>query len=235
MNTITLQEYIDGTVARTLKHPTLPPGHADLIEVWGIGLGAEAGELADLVKKYLGHGHPLKREDVLKELGDVCWYATALALTLGGTDGPAKIWATHSREFPPKTLGRATRELLLAAAFGGAWSVDGVDWAMGELDEVTFSIRAFCALLPEPITVEEVWAANAAKLRERYPDGFDPKRSQARLVLKADNATSDLVRAARVLLASYKAHLLEGGYRHAPASTVDDLESALKRVEAANG
>lgn len=39
-----------------------------------IGLCGEAGEVADVVKKHLFQGHPLDRDKLVKELGDICWY-----------------------------------------------------------------------------------------------------------------------------------------------------------------
>lgn len=39
-----------------------------------IGLSGEAGEVADIIKKHLFQGHPLDRDKLIKELGDVCWY-----------------------------------------------------------------------------------------------------------------------------------------------------------------
>ena len=51
-----------------------------------MGLCGEAGEAIDVVKKHLAQGHPLDREHLAKELGDVAWYlaeaATALDLDL---------------------------------------------------------------------------------------------------------------------------------------------------------
>lgn len=47
--------------------------------VFGLGIAGEAGEVADLIKKEVGHGHPENREKVLKELGDVLWYVAAIA------------------------------------------------------------------------------------------------------------------------------------------------------------
>lgn len=49
---------------------------------WGLGLTGEAGEVADLLKKHVFHGHELDREKLVKELGDVLWYLAALADTL---------------------------------------------------------------------------------------------------------------------------------------------------------
>lgn len=50
---------------------------------FALGLAGEAGEAADLVKKYLFHGHPLDRDKIKKELGDVLWYVATMASTLG--------------------------------------------------------------------------------------------------------------------------------------------------------
>ena len=51
-----------------------------------MGLCGESGEAVDIVKKHLFHSHPLDREKLIKELGDVAWYlaeaATALDIPL---------------------------------------------------------------------------------------------------------------------------------------------------------
>ena len=51
-----------------------------------MGLCGESGEAIDIVKKWLAQGHTLDKEQLAKELGDVCWYlaetATALDLSL---------------------------------------------------------------------------------------------------------------------------------------------------------
>lgn len=78
-----------------------------------LGVAGEAGEVADLVKKHVGHGHALDADKVKKELGDVLWYVAVLAHRAG-------------------------------------------------------------------FTLETVAEANVAKLRARYPDGFDPERSKNR-------------------------------------------------------
>ena len=36
-----------------------------------MGLSAEAGEATDLVKKHLFQGHDLKKDELMKELGDI--------------------------------------------------------------------------------------------------------------------------------------------------------------------
>ena len=78
-----------------------------------MGLCGESGEVIDLVKKHLAQGHPLDRDKMIKELGDVAWY---LAET--------------------------------------AWVLD--------------------------VPLEEVFQQNIDKLKARYPEGFDSKRSLER-------------------------------------------------------
>lgn len=48
-----------------------------------MGLCGESGEVIDLVKKHLSQGHPLDRETLAKELGDVAWYLAETAYVLG--------------------------------------------------------------------------------------------------------------------------------------------------------
>lgn len=46
---------------------------------YAMGLSGEAGEVTDLIKKELFHGHPKNREEVKKELGDLMHYVAGLA------------------------------------------------------------------------------------------------------------------------------------------------------------
>lgn len=55
------------------------------IENGVLGLAGEAGEVADLLKKYLYQGHELDREKMIDEAGDVLWYIVELAAGLGVT------------------------------------------------------------------------------------------------------------------------------------------------------
>lgn len=50
-----------------------------------MGLAGEAGEVVDLLKKHLYHGHSLDRDKLTKELGDCLWYLAVLA-HLNGVD-----------------------------------------------------------------------------------------------------------------------------------------------------
>lgn len=66
--------------AATSKDPTLQ------FAVLGLGISGEAGEVSDIIKKVVGHGHELTpelKQKLSKELGDVLWYVAALADHLG--------------------------------------------------------------------------------------------------------------------------------------------------------
>jgi len=48
-----------------------------------LGLTGESGEVAEMIKKTFFHHHPLDREALAKELGDVLWYLAVMADALG--------------------------------------------------------------------------------------------------------------------------------------------------------
>lgn len=52
---------------------------------YAMGLSGEAGEVTDLIKKELFHGHDAQPEKVKKEIGDVLHYASGLATMYGFT------------------------------------------------------------------------------------------------------------------------------------------------------
>ncbi len=64
-----------------LQKRTSPNG-SDLTMV-ALGLTGESGEFADAVKKHLFQGHPLDREHLIEELGDILWYIFEGANFLG--------------------------------------------------------------------------------------------------------------------------------------------------------
>lgn len=98
-------------LAMRTSNKDLPPDEHLLNGV--LGLAGEAGEAADLVKKYKFQGHALDVEHVAKELSDVLWYVAETATAIG-------------------------------------------------------------------YDLETIMQMNIDKLRKRYPDGFDPERSQHR-------------------------------------------------------
>lgn len=52
---------------------------------YALGLVSEAGEVGDIIKKEIFHGHPQDRDAVKNELGDVFHYAAGLATMYGLT------------------------------------------------------------------------------------------------------------------------------------------------------
>ena len=79
---MTVNEY--QKLAMTTLNPAL--SKKDVLINGVMGLCGESGEAIDIVKKHLAQGHPLDKDHMAKELGDVAWYlaetATALGLTL---------------------------------------------------------------------------------------------------------------------------------------------------------
>ena len=75
---MTINEY------QALAMRTLNPALAkkDVLINGVMGLCGEAGEAIDLVKKHLAQGHPLDREALIGELGDVAWYLAETAHAL---------------------------------------------------------------------------------------------------------------------------------------------------------
>jgi NTP pyrophosphatase (non-canonical NTP hydrolase) len=55
----------------------------DVLVMGALGLTGEAGECADYIKKNLFQEHPLDKEVLAEELGDVLWYLAFLAAELG--------------------------------------------------------------------------------------------------------------------------------------------------------
>ena len=68
-------------LARETANMTL--GSFDRKINWCLGLAGETGELVDMVKKALYHGHALDEQEMTKELGDVVWYVANLAKEYG--------------------------------------------------------------------------------------------------------------------------------------------------------
>lgn len=75
---MTINEY-QSLALRTLN-PAL--SGKDVLINGVMGLCGEAGEAIDLVKKHLAQGHPLDRDALINELGDVAWYLAETARAL---------------------------------------------------------------------------------------------------------------------------------------------------------
>ena len=60
------------------------PEQCELLHA-AIGIAGEAGELLDAVRKRVFEGQPLDRENVIEELGDLCFYLEAAMQAIGVT------------------------------------------------------------------------------------------------------------------------------------------------------
>ena len=83
-----------------------------------LGLFGEGGECADIYKKFLYQGHPLDKNHIKKELGDVLWYISETASGLGctldeiGQMNIDKLKARYPFKFDPeKSMHRAEGDL----------------------------------------------------------------------------------------------------------------------------
>lgn len=81
-----LNEYQESVQRLLWDAPAKPISNEDATLLWNVlGLAGEAGEVADIVKKKIFHGHEVSNEKIAQELGDVLWYLTATAVKLGLT------------------------------------------------------------------------------------------------------------------------------------------------------
>lgn len=78
MSNITANQYQDGACSTAIFPKETALAYLTL------GLSGEAGEIANKAKKLIRDGDdPNKRQEIGKELGDVCWYIAVLADELG--------------------------------------------------------------------------------------------------------------------------------------------------------
>lgn len=169
------------------------------LAIFGLGIAGEAGEVADLLKKYLGHGHRLELEKLAKELGDVLWYVTAIGLSVGLPLEKvielniAKIKARH-----PKGFTHATAQ---AKADEAAPPMPHLAEALGQLKsqpDRAELLQAAAAVIP---------GATVNGTTIHLPDGIDRSSPDvARALGLADLATIG----AKVVKNRY-AYLPEGG------------------------
>lgn len=145
-----------------------------------LGLVGESGEVCDLVKKHVLHGHALDREKLIKELGDVLWYNIALRLD-AGREVP-QHWNGHDWIEPPDAGDIANEALELFDHSGNVRMAlsdlppASVDYALNEQLYTLATLASVCG-----VDLAHVAEQNIAKLRARFPEGFTAAASQARV------------------------------------------------------
>lgn len=145
------------------------PGHGYM------GLIGECGELVDIMKKqaYMGMPEEIAAPRYLDECGDFCWYLAEMAVGLRiemNADFDAKLCEAIVDRCPQ---GDASPLDLMFAV-----TRQPVDVGSKELAEYLSMILEI--LRQHGYTLAECLNHNIEKLRKRYPDGFDAKRSNDR-------------------------------------------------------
>jgi NTP pyrophosphatase (non-canonical NTP hydrolase) len=123
-----LEEYEEKIVGA--KEMKLSP--RELMLKNSLGLAGEAGEVIEHVKKWAWHGRALDVAKVKKELGDVVWYATAIARLLGIP--MAEVLRENAEKLEARFPAGYTQEAYAARADerGSPDLDDGLEWAHGK-------------------------------------------------------------------------------------------------------
>lgn len=170
-------------VARTMSGD----GDANLrLAVWAMGLSGEAAEVLDYFDQ--GGGDL----DILtKELGDVCWYISALCehngFELGHVAGEPLVSDFLDTVLLDESVSRPDISLSIAAGS----TVDYIKKVVGhghdlDRDRLQRDLRIVLHLVAEiaesqAISLEDVLGRNIAKLEKRYKAGFSTEASKARV------------------------------------------------------
>lgn len=152
-----------------------------------LGLAGETGEVAELLIEYNAvYGLSSEQRDKLcAELSDVLWYivytANAIGLdmeTLEGMPVP-RITVLQDQILLGLMLtcktGKVTDLIKKCLYHGHALDTRKVGLALSEV----FFYLVYVATMNH-LTLAEIMVRQVAKLNKRYPNGFDPKISQAR-------------------------------------------------------
>lgn len=75
-----LSKHLTETVLRTVNKKLTDK---ETLANGAMGAAGEAGEIVDIVKKHMFQGHPLDKDKLISEVGDVLYYLQLLAHTCG--------------------------------------------------------------------------------------------------------------------------------------------------------
>jgi NTP pyrophosphatase (non-canonical NTP hydrolase) len=136
------------------------------LENAALGLIGEAGEIADLIKKHRHHGHPLDRDKVIDECGDLLWYVAQMCSVLE--------YEISYGFVGKKGFGLSIGVYALRLGRNVGIVAEQVDREYRHID--TSVVGAF---LDDHIdsTLDEAQQRNIEKLRRRYPNGFSSEAS----------------------------------------------------------
>lgn len=158
---------------------TSPEDH-DRVKNGCLGLIGESGEIVDIVKKYLFQSKadtPLPVDKLIDEMGDVLWYIAETVSGIGETmDGVIRI---PDEKHLTNYVNLESAAVNLAIYASDAYVSRNIVRAIEHDVQIIFTtLMDMCRMLDT--TIEHVAEHNIAKLKKRYPDGFDPERSMNR-------------------------------------------------------
>ena len=160
-----------------------------------LGLIGEAGEIVDIVKKWKfqsGDNAELPVNKLIDECGDVLWYCAELAT--GMRDSLADMYCLASELFDcgrdmteesDPAVSAARISIVAAEIFRDYDSpyTEDKKWLAQRAANIKSNIVGIMVMIRDfleihcKVTLSGAMDYNIAKLRERYPEGFDPERS----------------------------------------------------------
>lgn len=190
---------------------------ADRMAFCAMEIMSESGEVANLAYKHLWQGHELDTNKLMLEIGDVMWGVAAMAQTIGVELVLPKTADYRTTRHFAGRADRLTRTALRLGKWAGLLSdavcgylatgnpndIAGLD----PLVQVIFT--QLCSLADWlGMTPSDVMQANIDKLMRRYPTGFSPTASIARV----DTVSTPSV-AVGTLPAGKMLQLVKAGYK----------------------
>lgn len=177
-------------------------GH-DRIENGLMGLMGECGEIVDLLKKHIFQSSinaALPIDKLEKEAGDVLWYCAEFATGMGMElskvaryeEENSSCMALYER-FISKVHGSCLKRTAInmlsyaVEAYQHFYDRDDLYLTLWSVSRLMALLDHLCEVLSIPL--EHVMEQNIQKLLERYPDGFDPERSENRPEYQQKNQT----------------------------------------------
>lgn len=169
-----------------------PMGHQAAIEHGVLGIVSDWGEVVTHIKALVVYGKPISRKELMLELGDTSWFVAYTFDVLGINVDHVDTHASPG--YPPGTPAALTQIALLGAKHAG--KIADIVSATPETPEELYPNIAFhlsmmwhCIFhiaIMNGLTIDEVWEANIAKLRARYPE----KYTDADAIARADEVLS---------------------------------------------
>lgn len=141
-----------------------------------LGMIGETGEVVDAVKKWQyqsSTGTPLPVCKLIEELGDVMWYVAEFCAAINEKLGELPVREPFCGcDTVEETAVNLMRDVM-------ALVIDGQETSRIDIitliARVSYMLEEYCN-----VSLSDCLNVNIAKLKKRYPDGFDAERSENR-------------------------------------------------------